>query len=162
MIIAVIGGDSPPPPALAHAGAVGRAIAGRGHTLICGGRGGVMLEAARGAQDAGGLTIGILPGDDSTEANTHIDVPIPTGLGHARNAVVARSAQAVIAIGGSYGTLSEIAFAAIFGRPIVGLDTWTARDHEGHDLPIHPAATALEAVTLAESLATGTGWSPST
>jgi len=153
MRIAVIGSGDHHDRLAALAYEVGRELAARGHILICGGRGGVMLEAARGAKDAGGLTVGILPGDDVTEANAHIDVPIPTGLGHVRNAVVARSAEAVIAIGGSYGTLSEIAFAVMAGRPIVGLDTWTARDHEGSDLPIHRAESAVEAVTLAESFA---------
>src|SRR5919198_5926569 len=98
---------------------VGRLLAKRGCTVVCGGRDEVMAAAARGAKSAGGTTIGILPGEDRAEANEWIDHVVVTGIGHARNAVVAASGDAVIAVGGSYGTLTEIGFARIFGRPVV-------------------------------------------
>ena len=92
--------------------------------LICGGLTGVMEHAARGARSAGGLTIGLLPGEDPTEANEFIDVAIASGLGHARNAILARTADGVVALGGGLGTLSEIALALRNGRPTVGIQTW--------------------------------------
>jgi uncharacterized protein (TIGR00725 family) len=106
----------------ARAEEVGRLLAEGGCTLVCGGRGEVMAAAARGAKSAGGTTIGILPGTSRDEANEWIDHVLMTGLGHARNAVVAASGDAVIAIGGSYGTLTEIGFAKILGRPVVILE----------------------------------------
>jgi uncharacterized protein (TIGR00725 family) len=101
---------------------VGRLLAERGCTLVCGGRGEVMAAAARGAKSAGGTTIGILPGTSRDEASEWIDHVVMTGLGNARNAVVAASGDAVIAVGGSYGTLTEIGFAKILGRPVVILE----------------------------------------
>jgi len=101
---------------------VGRLLAERGCTVVCGGRGEVMAAAARGAKSAGGTTIGILPGSDRREANEWIDHVVVTGLGHARNAIVAASGDAVIAVGGRYGTLTEIGFALILGRPVVILE----------------------------------------
>ena len=101
---------------------VGRLLARRGCTVVCGGRGEVMAAAARGAKSAGGTTIGILPGTSRAEANEWIDHVVLTGLGHARNAIVAASGDAVIAVGGSYGTLTEIGYAKIFGRPVVILE----------------------------------------
>ena len=92
--------------------------------LICGGLTGVMEHAARGARSAGGLTIGLLPGEDPTEANEYIDIAIASGLGHARNAILARTADGVVALGGGLGTLSEIALALRNGRPTVGIQTW--------------------------------------
>src|SRR5215208_2793489 len=106
----------------ARAEEVGRLLAERGCTVVCGGRGEVMAAAARGAKAAGGTTIGILPGTSRDGANEWIDHVVVTGLGHARNAVVAATGDAVIAIGGSYGTLTEIGFAKIFGRPVVILE----------------------------------------
>ena len=101
---------------------VGRLLAERGCTVVCGGLGEVMAAAARGAKSVGGTTIGILPGTSRADANEWIDHVVVTGLGHARNAVVAASGDAVIAVGGSYGTLTEIGFARIFGRPVVILE----------------------------------------
>ena len=101
---------------------VGRLLAERGCTLVCGGRGEVMAAAARGAKSAGGTTIGILPGTTRAEANEWIDHTIVTGLGHARNAIVAASGDAVIAVGGRFGTLTEIGFARILERPVVILE----------------------------------------
>jgi len=154
-IIGVIGGSAPTKEEMAAAKAVGRALAKAGAVLICGGRGGVMEAACRGAKSAQGLTIGILPGIDRSEANPYVDIPIVTGIGEARNAIITRTAQAVIAIGGSYGTLSEIAFALSFGTPVVGLGTWEVK-REGHPLaPIVHAGTPEEAVKRALTLARG-------
>ncbi len=123
--IAVVGsGDRLPVAQRRQAEAVGRAVAEAGAVLVCGGLGGVMEAACRGAHAGGGLTVGILPGRDRGEANGHVDVAIPTGLGEARNVLVVRSADAVVALAGEFGTLSEIAFALQAGIPVVGLDTW--------------------------------------
>ncbi len=103
---------------------VGRLIAQAGAVLVCGGLGGVMDAAARGAESAGGVSIGILPGEERDEAGPHLTVAVPTGLGEARNALVVRAADAVIAISGEFGTLSEIALALKMGKPVVGLSTW--------------------------------------
>ena len=134
---------------MAAAEAVGRGLGEAGAILICGGRGGVMEAACRGARAAGGLTVGVLPGVDRREANPYVDVAIVTGLGEARNAVIVCTAQAVIAIGGSYGTLSEIGFALRFGVPLVGLGTWEV-SRPGHPpVPIGRAGTPAEAVRWA-------------
>jgi hypothetical protein len=134
MMISVIGGEACPPDALAAAETVGRELAKRGATVVCGGRGGVMEAACRGARSAGGHTIGILPGRGPADSppNSYVEFPIYTGLGFARNVMVVLSGQAVIAIAGSYGTLSEIAYALIHGIPVIGLETWNF-DYKGHD-----------------------------
>lgn len=103
---------------------VGWHIAKQGALLICGGLGGVMEAASRGAKNGGGKTIGVLPGTDKNTANEYIDIPIVTGMGEARNIIIVRTADALIAVGGRFGTLSEIAFGLAFEKPIVGLDTW--------------------------------------
>lgn len=103
---------------------VGRGVASRGTVLVCGGLGGVMAAACRGAKEAGGTTIGILPGSDRSAANQWVDVAIATGMGEMRNVLVVRTADAVIAVDGGYGTLSEVALALKTGTPVVGLDTW--------------------------------------
>jgi uncharacterized protein (TIGR00725 family) len=103
---------------------VGKLIAEAGATLVCGGLKGVMEAAAKGARSVGGLTVGILPGSRREEANPYIDIPIVTGLGYARNKLVVKTGQAVIAIGGRYGTLSEIGFALGYGIPVIGFNTW--------------------------------------
>jgi uncharacterized protein (TIGR00725 family) len=152
-LVAVIGGSAPTPEEVVAAKAVGRALAEAGAVLICGGRGGVMEAACQGAKAAGGVTIGILPGTDRREANPYVDIPIVTGIGVARNAIIARTVQAAVAVGGSYGTLSEIAFALAFGVPVVGLGTWEVQ-REGHPpAPIAYAATPEEAVARALALA---------
>jgi uncharacterized protein (TIGR00725 family) len=134
----------------ARAEEVGRLLAERGCTVVCGGLGEVMAAAARGAKQAGGTTIGILPGTDRWDANEWIDHVVSTGLGHARNALVAASGDAVIAVGGSYGTLTEIAFAKVLGRPVVILEP-------GLDVAgVLRAATPAEAVELALSSVAGT------
>ena len=115
--------------------------------VLTGGRGGVMAAASRGAAQAGGLVVGILPGDDVGQANPWVALPIVTGMGEARNAILMRTAQAVIAVGGEYGTLSEIAFALKFGRLVVGLHTWRASSPNQTALPIHAVDSAAAAVT---------------
>ena len=130
---------------------LGRLLADAGAVVVCGGLGGVMEAACRGAQAAGGLTLGILPGRDRGDANRYVEVAVPTGLGEARNALVVRSADVVVAVGGAYGTLSEIALALKTGKPVVGLHTWElARGGEpdtgviAADSPSHAARTALD------------------
>jgi uncharacterized protein (TIGR00725 family) len=110
--------------------------------LVCGGLGGAMEAACRGAKAAGGTTVGILPGVDRDDANEFVDVAIPTGLGQARNAIVALAGDALIAVGGGHGTLSEIALALRRGRRVVGLETW---DIDGVEAAASPEA-AVEAV----------------
>lgn len=142
-IIGVMGGSSCTPEEYELARAVGRLVAGRGFVLLCGGGSGVMEAAAAGAKEAGGLTVGILPGSDASEspANAHIDIALFTGLSDARNAVNVKSSEAVIAIGGGHGTLSEIALALRNGRPVIALRTWTVA-RQGADLSnLHPVDT---------------------
>jgi hypothetical protein len=128
---------------------VGREIARMGAILVCGGLGGVMEATCRGAREEGGLTVGILPGEDPGEANPYVDIPIITGLSHGRNIIVVRSSQAIIAIGGSYGTLSEIAFALKLGIPIIGLNTWNSLSKDQRSLPIIHLDDPVEAVLRA-------------
>lgn len=151
-LVAVIGGGTCSAAEAAIAEEVGRLLAQAGAVLLTGGRGGVMEAASRGAAQAGGLVVGILPGEDASDANPWVALPIVTGLGEARNAVLMRTAQAVIAVGGEYGTLSEIAFALKFGRPVIGIDTWQAVDGSGQPLPIHRVETAAAAVAAAIEL----------
>jgi hypothetical protein len=122
---------------------VGREIAQCRALLICGGLGGVMAAAAKGACEAGGTTVGILPGFLMEEANPHITIPIVTGMSHARNVLVVRSSHALIAVEGGYGTLSEIAIALKLGKPVIGLHTWNVSSK------IIEAQTPQEAVRLA-------------
>jgi uncharacterized protein (TIGR00725 family) len=131
---------------------VGRCIAQAGAILLCGGLGGMMRAAAEGAQTAGGQTVGILPGTDKTAANEFIDLAVPTDLGAYRNALLVRSCDAVIAVHGAYGTLSEIAFALRLKVPVVGLHTWEVHRNGKSDPAIHTAQTAEEAVALAVEL----------
>lgn len=123
MRVSVIGGSVVPEPVEALAEDVGRLLAQRGHIIVCGGLGGVMEAACRGAKDAGGETIGIIPGEDRSAANDYVDTCIPTGLGHARNALVVMNGDAVVAIDGAGGTLSEIGFGSVFDRPVAGIET---------------------------------------
>lgn len=148
-MISVIGGDRPPADVLPLAEEVGRELARRGCVLVCGGRGGVMAAACKGAREAGGHTIGIMPGPDASDMNPWVEFPVVTGIGYARNAIVALSGNAVIAIDGSYGTLSEIAHALIFDRPVVGLGTWTFSTNGREDQRIIRASSATDAVEKA-------------
>ena len=106
----------------------GQELARKGHTIICGGLGGVMEAACKGAKSAGGRTVGILPGIDPADANPFVDIPIATGLGAGRNLIIIHSAQAVLAVDGSFGTLSELAFALQLNKPVVGLNTWNVSE----------------------------------
>ena len=122
--ISVIGGHEADDDVRELAYDVGRMVAQLGAVLVCGGLTGVMEAASRGAKDAGGLTIGILPGKDKQDANPYIDIALPTSIGYARNAIVACSAHIIIALPGSYGTLSEISYGIVFNRPIIDLGNW--------------------------------------
>lgn len=122
--VAVAGSGDADSSLLAVAEDVGHHLAARGAIIICGGLSGVMEAACRGAKSAGGTTVGILPGDDRGDANPFVDVAVPTGMGEGRNALVARAADALVAVGGEFGTLSEIALALRLGKPVVGLSTW--------------------------------------
>ena len=162
MRVSVIGGGTVPDERAEIAEEVGRLLGERGHTLVCGGLGGVMEAACRGASEGrgenggrdankhrdanelGGRTIGILPGEDRRAANPYVDVPIATGMGHARNVLVVLNGDAVIAIDGGVGTLSEVGFAGVFDRPIAGLET--------HDAPgVEVVASPAEAVEYVEA-----------
>ena len=125
VFIGVIGGSDVSPQIAGLAEEVGREIARHGAVLVCGGLGGVMEAACRGARREGGLTIGILPGDNRQDANPHVQIPIVTGIGYARNVAVVKSAQVVIAVDGSHGTLTEIGHALQSGIPVIGLNTWS-------------------------------------
>ncbi len=152
--IAVIGGADPPSTAIGVAESVGAALATAGVVVVCGGLGGVMAAACRGAKSAGGLTVGVLPGTDAADANPWVDVAIATGLGEARNALVVGSASAVIAVDGEYGTLSEIALALRAGLPVIGIGTWhLTRPDGGADPGIVAVEDPTEAAALATSLA---------
>ena len=124
MYIGVIGGSEADEKTRRLARDVGREIARRGHVLVCGGLGGVMEAAAGGAKEEGGFTIGVLPTGRRADANPHIDVAIATDMGHARNAIIANTSDALIAVGGSYGTLSEISFGLKLGKVVVSLESW--------------------------------------
>ncbi|HTO95680.1 MAG TPA: TIGR00725 family protein [Myxococcales bacterium] len=156
--IAVVGGGTCSPDELAAADEVGALLARAGAVVVCGGLSGVMEAACRGSRREGGLTVGILPGSDRAAANPHVVVALATGLGELRNGLVVRAADALIAVGGEFGTLSEIGFALKLGKRVVGLSTW--------ELPRRPdailrARTAGEAVRLAlEDVASGGGVGP--
>jgi len=144
---AVVGPGDAAPEQAAAALAVGRELARRRAVLVCGGLGGVMEAACRGARDGGGTTVGILPGADRRAANPFVDVALATGLGEARNALVVRAADVVIAIGGAYGTLSEIALALKVGTRVIGLATWEIEGVEPAADPAAAVEAALAAVT---------------
>ena len=144
--VAVIGASNATEWELSTAERVGRLLADAGCVLVCGGLGGVMDAAARGAAAGGGISIGILPGDDRVDASRHLTVAIASGFGEARNAIVARTSDAVVAVGGEFGTLSEIALALKMSKPVIGVGTWElGRDDLATD-PIVRAETPEEAV----------------
>lgn len=155
MIIGVIGESNCTPELAKEAEEVGREIARRGAILICGGLGGVMAAACQGAKAAGGQTVGVIPTDrgDGEPPNPNVDIPIYTGLGQARNIIIVKTAQAVVAVGGKYGTLSEIALALSHGIPVVGLKTWSMAKNGVQDQSVHIAGSAVEAVKMAVALA---------
>ncbi len=135
MRVSVIGSAAVDEPTYEVSHEVGRLLGERGHEVVCGGRGGVMEAVCRGARAQGGHTIGILPGEDRTLANDAVETPIATGLGNARNALVVLNGDAAIAIDGSTGTLSEIALALDYGRPVAGLDTHEVAGVEAVETP---------------------------
>ena len=141
--VAVIGPGDASPEQIDAAQEVGRGLAEAGAVVVCGGLGGVMAAACRGASSAGGMTIAILPGSDRGAANEWARVVIPTGMGEMRNALVVRAADAVIAVGGAYGTLSEVALALKTGVPVVGIDTWPIDGIVGVGSAVDAVAAAL-------------------
>ncbi|WP_267639438.1 TIGR00725 family protein [Haloarchaeobius amylolyticus] len=144
MRVSVIGGSSVSDESYDLAEEVGYRLGKRGHTVICGGLTGVMRAVSEGANNGGGTTIGILPGENYDGANAYVDIPIATGMGHARNSLVAMNGDAVIAIDGEWGTLSEIALSKVYDRPVVGLNT--------HDVPgLDEVETPEEAVEYVET-----------
>ena len=153
MIIAVIGSSNPPNPELIDLGEmVGKELAKRGVTVVCGGLSGVMEAVCRGAKSEGGQTIGILPGRVPTDANDYVDIPIVTTMGYSRNIIVVHTGVACIAVGGAFGTLCEIAYALDARIPVVGLSTWPLTT-TGEGTPIHdriiPADDPVDAVEKA-------------
>jgi len=148
-IIAVIGNRDAEPAQLKVAEEVGRGVARAGAILICGGLSGVMRAACKGARSEGGLTIGVLPGGSANDANPYVQIPIVTNMGYARNTIVVRSAQAVIAVGGGYGTLTEIGYALDAGIPVIGIKTWSLSRNGKKEDSIIRARNAEEAVRLA-------------
>ena len=152
--IAVIGGKQPSKEETRMAEKVGRELARQGAAVVCGGLGGVMEAVCKGASLEGGVTIGILPGENRQAANPYVQIPIVTNMGEARNVVIVKSAQAVIAIGGSYGTLSEIGHALRNGVPVVGLNTWSLSRNGRTDDSIIPAQNPVEALNTALNLIT--------
>ncbi|MFB6129438.1 MAG: TIGR00725 family protein [Salinigranum sp.] len=146
MRVSVIGGSSVSTAEADTAAAVGRVLARRGHVVVCGGLGGVMEAACRGAAEAGGRTIGILPSAERGDANEYVDVAVATGMGHARNALVVMNGDAAIAVDGGGGTLSELGYSFVFDRPVAGLGT--------HDVPgVEAVDTPAEAVDYVEAAA---------
>lgn len=144
-IVGVIGAGSAGDEIMGMAEEVGRLVAESGFILICGGMGGVMEAAAKGAMEAGGTTVGILPSPDRHSANPYIEIPIATSFGEARNLIIIRTADVLIAVGGEYGTLSEIAFALKMEKPVIGLNTW--------DIPgVVKAKTPVEAMEIAKGI----------
>jgi uncharacterized protein (TIGR00725 family) len=142
--VAVIGASAATAEQERVAEEVGRGLAAGGAIVITGGGGGVMAAASRGADSAGGLVIGLLPGDDRRAANPHVGIALPTGLGELRNGLIVRAADAAVAVGGAYGTLSEIALALVGGLPVIGLDTWAIDGVERVDSPAQAVRRALE------------------
>lgn len=149
MLISVIGASEPSPHIEALAEQVGEGLARRGMTVVCGGLGGVMAAVCRGAKSAGGATVGILPGDDPADANPWVDIPVCTGLAYARNVIVVKSGRAVIAVGGAYGTLSEIGHALGEGIPVVALETWELGRNGAADDSMVQADSPADAVEKA-------------
>jgi hypothetical protein len=148
MRVSVVGGSAVGATEREIAHELGGRLAERGHTVVCGGLGGVMEAVCEGAREAGGHTVGIVPGEDPDDANAFVETALATGLGHARNALVVMNGDAVVAVDGGGGTLSEIGYAAVLDRPVAGLDT--------HDVAgVHPCETPGEAVDYVERAVDG-------
>ncbi len=150
--VAVVGAGLADGELAAMAEEVGALLAENGVTIVCGGLGGVMEAACRGARTRGGRTVAFLPRTDRAEANPYVDVALPTGMGEMRNMLIVRAADVVIAVGGEFGTLSEISFALKIGTPVVGIGTWELFKAGVASDAITTATSAQEAVTLALSL----------
>ncbi|MDZ7687986.1 MAG: TIGR00725 family protein [Halobacteriales archaeon] len=148
MRVSVIGGSTVDDETYEEARELGRLLARRGHTVVCGGYFGVMEGVCRGAkeEDEDACTVGVLSGDDTDEANEYVDVPVATNMGHARNALVVLNGEAVIAVDGAYGTLSEIAHALVLGRTVVGIDTHNVEGVESVETPQEAVERVEEAV----------------
>ncbi len=148
IMIGVIGSSVHSEEEITIAEEVGALVAERGATLVCGGMGGVMEAACRGARSKGGLTVGILPGDDKYTGNDYLDIVIPTGMGYARNVLVVLSSIGVVAIGGAYGTLSEIAYCKVYQVPVVGIKTWELKENRftGGLPAVYQPSEAVEAI----------------
>lgn len=156
LLVGVVGGGSCSQEIEHLAFDVGRELAARGAAVVCGGHGGVMQAVCRGAREAAGVTIGILPGNDASAVNPYVDYAIVTGMGEARNVIIVRTSACLIAIGGEYGTLSEVALALKMGVPVVGLGTWElSLPGTSARAPIECVRDAREAVELAMSRAAG-------
>ena len=153
MIIAVIGSSEANEELVGLATEVGYELAQNGVIIVCGGLGGVMKAACKGAKQAGGMTIGILPGNDPESANEFVDIPICTGMGYARNVIVVKTGLSVIAVGGAYGTLSEIGHALGDNIPVIGLRTWDFNQDNLDNELFTVAITPSEAVKLAIKVA---------
>ncbi len=149
MYIAVIGSGECDQETYQIAYQVGRLIGEKRAILVCGGLGGVMEAACKGAKERGGLTVGILPTDSRNLANPYLDISLPTGMGEGRNFLIAKSADVVIAIGGEYGTLSEIGLALKMGKKVIGLQTWNLSRQGQSDKGIIEAKSPEEALHLA-------------
>ncbi len=149
--ISVFGASVPSEEERGLAFEVGKRLAAEGLVVVCGGLGGVMEAVCRGAKSLGGTTVGILPGRDPDEANPFVDIAIPTGMGEARNVIIARTGRAAVAVGGGLGTLSEIAVALRLGKTVVGLSTWRLDPERAQGAPFIEAHSAQEAVSLALS-----------
>lgn len=147
-MVAVIGGAQCSPAEAEAAEEIGRRLALAGIDVVCGGRGGVMEAVCKGAHGAGGRTIGILPGADIQEGNSYLSIAIPTGLGEARNVIVATAGQVVIAIGGLYGTLSEIAVALKRGKVVIGFNSWDALSKPGVEVGMQEARSVDEVLDM--------------
>jgi len=154
MYIAVIGSGEPDKENEIIAYELGRLIAEKKATLICGGLGGVMDAACKGASEAGGTCVGILPGGNRASSSKYLTVALPTGLGEARNTIIARSADVVIAVGGEFGTLSEIGFALKAQKPVIGINTWHLFKDDKESMSLARAKDAQEAIELAINSAT--------
>ena len=155
LYVSVIGGSSCSPAEYEQAREVGRLIAKEGAILVCGGLGGIMEAAARGAKEAGGTTLGILPGHDRTAANPYLDYVVTTGLGHARNLAVVSTGDVVIAVSGAYGTLSEIGLAGVLGKPVIILGGWHLQNDSLGDAlasDVRYATSPREAVDLLQEI----------
>jgi uncharacterized protein (TIGR00725 family) len=146
--IAVVGASQALDVDLADAEAVGRLLGAAGAVVVCGGRGGVMAAASRGAASAGGTVIGMLPGDDRSDANEWVTIAVPTGLGELRNGLIVRTADAMVAVGGAYGTLSEVALGLQAGLKVYGLHTW---DIGGIEPVASPEAAVEKALAAARA-----------